>query len=141
VIDDLEDQPAPTALLAHLPLTLDSGDELTAPETWRIVATARRAPQDLSRFALVEVGAHPDLAHAIDAAAGDPIAAAAAKRLLPLADLTPLGAGPFLAAAAHAAVRRAEAPADEQTLAREIYTAYFAPLLGDLDSRAREIVG
>jgi hypothetical protein len=141
VIDELAGPPASSALLAHLPVTLDNGEEVTAPETWRIVATARTAPLDLSRFAIVDVGPHPNLAKAIDAAAEDPIAAAAAKRLLPLAELTPLGAGPFLAAANHAAARRAESPADERTLAREIYAAYFAPLLGDLDSRAREIVG
>jgi hypothetical protein len=69
------------------------------------------------------------------------VAAAATKRLLPLGELTPLGAGAYLAAAAHAAARRNEQPADEVTLAREIYGAYFAPHLTGHESRAREIVG
>ncbi|HET8759378.1 MAG TPA: hypothetical protein VFM58_25390, partial [Solirubrobacteraceae bacterium] len=139
VVDDVSGQPAPAAFLARAPVTLD-GDEVTAPDSWRIIATAGTPPQ-LSRFAAVDVGDAPDLAAAIDEAAGDPVAAAAAKRLLPLGDLAPLGAGLFLAAAAHAAARRAEQPADEATLAREIYAAYFAPRLAAHADRAREIVG
>jgi hypothetical protein len=105
-----------------------------------MVATAATAPP-LSRFAAIDAGSHPDLDAAIDEAAGDPTAAAATKRLLPLRELTPLGAGLFLAAAAHAAARRNEQPADEATLAREVYAAYFAPHLAAHDERAREIVG
>jgi hypothetical protein len=132
-------QPAPPAFLARAPVTID-GDEVTAPDSWRMIATAT-APPALSRFAAIDVGPHPDLAAAIDAAAQDPTAAAATKRLLPLQQLTPLGAGSYLAAAAHAAARRNEQPADEVTLAREIYTAYFAPHLTAHADRAREIVG
>ncbi len=68
-----------------------------------------------------------------DAANGDATAARAVQRLRPLAEIAPLGAGVFLAAARHAAARNAAAPADEATLAREAFAAYFAPLLGDLD--------
>jgi hypothetical protein len=139
VVDDVTEQPAPPAFLARTQVTID-GDEVTAPESWRIVATATTPPA-LSRFAVIDVGSHPDLAAAIDAAAQDPVAAAATKRLLPLGELTPLGAGAYLAAAAHAAARRNEQPADEVTLAREIYGAYFAPHLTGHESRAREIVG
>jgi hypothetical protein len=140
VIDDLAEQPAPSAFLAHLPITID-GDELSAPDSWRIVATADTAPP-LSRFAVIDVGTHPDLAAAIDeAAGGDPTAAAATKRLLPLTELTPLGAGMFLAAAQHATARRSEQPTDETTLARELYAAYLAPHLTAHQDRARAIVG
>jgi hypothetical protein len=139
VVDDIADQPAPPAFLARVPITVD-GNELTAPDSWRMVATAATPPK-LSGFAVIHVTAHPDLATAIDEAAGDATAAAATKRLLPLSDLTALGAGTFLAAARHAAARRAEHPADEATLAREIYAAYFAPHLAGHEDRAREIVG
>ena len=65
--------------------------------------------------------------------------------MLPLAEITPLGAGVFLDAARHAAGRRAVSPTDDMTLAREAYAAYVAPLLGDLDQdgrrRVREILG
>jgi hypothetical protein len=73
------------------------------------------------------------------AARGDAVAVAAVTRLLPLRELAPIGAGPFLAAAAHAAARRAAAPAGEATLTREVYAAYLAPLLGELgpDAQAR----
>ena len=125
VVDDLREPPAPTAFLAGLPVTID-GHESTAPDSWRLIATAT-APPPLSGFAVIDTGAHPDLAAAIDEAAQDAVAAAATKRLLPLADLAPLGAGTYLAAARHAAARRAEQPADETTLAREVYAAYFAP--------------
>jgi dsRNA-specific ribonuclease len=79
------------------------------------------------------------------AANGDATAAAAIARLLPLAQTAPLGAGVFLDAARHAAARNSAAPADEQTLARDAFAAYIAPLLGDLDEdgvrRVREILG
>ena len=81
--------------------------------------------------------AHADLEAAIaDAAGGDATAAAAVRRLLPLRELAPLGAGLFLAAARHAAERNRDEPADERTLAREVLTAYLSPLL-DEDARAR----
>jgi hypothetical protein len=139
VVDGVTDQPAPAAFLARAPVTID-GDEVVAPDSWRLVATARTPPH-LSRFAVIDVGYHPDLAAAIDAAAADQVAAAATKRLLPLIELAPLGAGAYLAAAAHAAARRADQPADETTLAREIYAAYFAPHLTAHADRARAIVG
>jgi hypothetical protein len=139
VVDDICDQPAPPAFLARAPVTID-GDEVVAPDSWRLIATAATPPK-LSRFAVIDIGGHPDLAAAIDEAAGDPIAAAATRRLLPLQELAPLGAGTYLAAAAHAAARRVEQPADEATLAREIYAAYFAPHLTAHGERAREIVG
>jgi hypothetical protein len=140
VVDDLAEQPAPAAFLARLPITID-GDEVTAPGSWRIVATAA-SPRQLSRFAVIDVGTHPDLGAAIEEAAGaDPVAAAATKRLIPLTDLAPLGAGSFLAAARHAAARRSEQPTDETTLARELYGAYFAPHLTAQQDRARAIVG
>ena len=79
------------------------------------------------------------------AARGDATAAAAIARLLPLAEIAPLGAGVFLDAARHAAARRAASDADEPTLAREAFTAYIAPLLGDLDDdharRVRDLLG
>ena len=144
VIDDLDAEKlreglAPlSAFLAHLPVTLPGDDgELTAPDAWRIVATAAAVPSGppavLGRLAFIEVPPHAALEAAVDEAAGDPAAAAAVKRLLPLRELAPLGAGPFLAAARHAAERRAAAPADEATLAREVHAAYLAPLLGELD--------
>ena len=101
-----------------------------------------------SRFAVVEVTSPPvdQLRAALhDATGGDPNAAHAAERLLPLAEITPLGAGVFLDAARHAAARRAVTPTDDMTLAREAYAAYIAPLLGDLDQdgqrRVRELLG
>ncbi len=85
----------------------------------------------------MSVTAHPDLEAAIaDAAGGDATAAAAVRRLLPLREVAQLGAGPFLAAARHAAERNRAAPADERTLAREVLAAYLSPLL-DEDARAR----
>jgi hypothetical protein len=99
----------------------------------------------LGRLAFVEVAGHDDLGAAIrEGAGGDAVAAVAVARLLPLRALAPLGAGPYLAAARHAAERRAAADADEATLAREVYAAYFAPLLGELDgagqARVRELL-
>jgi hypothetical protein len=139
VVDDVTDQPAPAAFLARAPVMI-AGDEVIAPESWRVVATAATAPE-LSRFAVIPITPHPDLAAAIDEAAGDPTAAAATKRLLPLSELSPLGAGLYLAAAAHAAAHRNEHPADEATLAREIYAAYFAPHLAGHEDKVRAIVG
>ena len=70
-----------------------------------------------------------------DAARGDATATAAARRLLVLRELRPLGAGVFADAARHAAERNAIEPADERTLAREAYGAYVQGLLGGLDER------
>jgi energy-coupling factor transporter ATP-binding protein EcfA2 len=134
VIDGLvlDDSLTPlAAFLAHLPVTREEG-EVSAPETWRIVATAAEMPTGAlsTRFAAVHTAPHQDLEAAIDqAAGGDQVAAAAVRRLLPLRDA--VGAGPYLAAARHAAERRAAAPADEETLAREARTAYFEPLVGE----------
>ena len=152
VIDELDRAPAgwaSSAFLAHLPVTLSSG-QATAPETWRIVATETARPASgvaalLNRLAFVAVPPHEDLEGAVrKAARGDAVAVAAVTRLLPLRELAPIGAGPFLAAAAHAAARRAAAPAGEATLTREVYGAYLAPLLGELGSdaqaRVRELV-
>jgi energy-coupling factor transporter ATP-binding protein EcfA2 len=150
VVDELDAATlAPlAAFLAHLPVTL-AGQEVAAPREWRIVATAAAVhtapPAVLGRLAFVEVTGHDDLGAAIrDAARGDAVAAAAVARLLPLRELAPLGAGPFIAAARHAAERRAAAYADEATLAREVYAAYFAPLMGGLDgagqARVRELL-
>jgi MoxR-like ATPase len=158
IVDDFDRAPLADALaplstfLAGLPVTFPGGQgELTAPRDWRIVATAAAPPEHappalLARFAFVEVTGHPDLEGALEpAAGGDRVAAAAVRRLLPLREIAPLGAGPFLAAAAHAAERRAAAPADEATLARELHAAYTAPLLGRLDAtaeaRVRELLG
>ena len=141
VIDDIAAQPAPSAFLGGHTVTI-GGEEVTAPKTWRIVATARQPPEDLRGFAVIEIGDHTDLAAAIDRTAGDAVAAAAVRRLLAVRELAPLGAGVFLAAAAHAAVRRAEVSADDATLTREVFTAYVAPLLDDTTaSRARELIG
>jgi MoxR-like ATPase len=133
-----------SAFLAGLPVTLPGdGGEVVAPESWRIVATADRAPEGapaalLSRFAFVEVGEHEDLEAAIDdAAGGDRVAAAAVRRLLPVREVAPVGGGPFLVAAHHAVQRRAAAATDDTTLARELYAAYLAPLLGDREAEAR----
>jgi hypothetical protein len=100
----------------------------------------------LGRLAFVEVSDHDDLEAAlIEAANGDAVAAAAVARLLPLRELAPIGAGAFLAAARHAAERRASAEADESTLSREVHAAYLAPLLAGLDvegqAGVRELLG
>jgi MoxR-like ATPase len=142
VLDELDRADAEAALgdlstfLAGLPVALPGGEELTAPPDWRIVATSGTPPRDgqLRRFAAVEVAApSADVLRAAlqEAAGGDATAAAAASRLLTLADAAPLGAGVFLAAARHAAARNAAAPTDERTLAHEAYVAYVAPLLGE----------
>jgi hypothetical protein len=126
IVDELDRAPAgwaSAAFLSGLPVTIGN-DAVTAPAEWRIVATASVAPAVLpGSFAVIDVGPHPDLEGAIrTAAGGDEVAAAAVIGLLAAADR--VGAGPFLAAAAHAAARRAEAAADEATLAREVRAAY-----------------
>jgi MoxR-like ATPase len=151
VLDELDRADADAALgdlstfLAGLPVALPGGEELAAPPDWRIVATSGAPPRDaqvLRRFAAVEVAApSADVLRAAlqEAAGGDATAAAAASRLLTLADAAPLGAGVFLAAARHAAARNAAAPTDERTLAHEAYVAYVTPLLGeDTAARLRE---
>jgi hypothetical protein len=141
-----------SSFLAGLPVQLAGGDEATPDGGWRIVATAASAPDAspalLRRFAVVEVLAPAGevLVQALHVAArGDATAAAAAARLVPLAEVAPLGAGVFIDVARHAAARHAAAPADEATLARDAFAAYIAPLLGELDDaasrRVREVVG
>jgi hypothetical protein len=133
-----------SSFLAGIPVTLPDG-EAAPPDDWRVVATAGPAGLEGSaalvrRFAHVRLPApaDADLEAAIDAAAaGDPVAAAAVKRLLGARELGPVGAGAFLAAAGFAAARNAAAPADERTLAREALTAHVAPLLGHLDDDGR----
>ena len=158
VIDELDRAPLDRALgglssfLSGLPVTLPGGEEVKAEKDWRIVATAATSldatPALWRRFAHVELPApaDADLEAAIDAAAGgDPAAAGAARRLLVLRELRTLGAGVFADAAAHAAERNAIEPADERTLAREAYNAYFEGLLHGLDDREqvrlRELLG
>jgi MoxR-like ATPase len=150
IVDELERARLDRALgdlssfLAGVPVTLADG-EAAPPDEWRVVATAGPAGLDGSaalvrRFAHVRVPAPDDaeLHAAIDAAAGgDPVAAAAVKRLLGARELGPVGAGAFLAAARFAAARNAAAPADERTLAREALTAHVAPLLTGLDDDGR----
>jgi hypothetical protein len=142
VLDEL-DRVEPDAILgplatflAGLPVTL-AGKEVAPAADWRLVATwSGPLPRAsvLRRFAVVEVGGpSPEALRAAlrEATQGDATAAAAAERLLPLADSAPIGAGVFLAAARHAAARNAAAPADAATLAREAYAAHLAPLLDD----------
>jgi MoxR-like ATPase len=125
-----------SAFLAGVPVTLPDG-ERTAPEDWRIVATATAplagSPALVRRFAHVNVPppTDSDLTAAIDAAAG--AGAAAIRRLLPVRELGAVGAGAFLDAARYAAARGS---ADEATLAREALEAFIAPLL-DADARER----
>ena len=141
-----------STFLGGLPVTLPGGEEVKPPAEWRVVATAagplEASPPLTRRFAHVEVPfpGDADLAALIDrAAGGDATAAAAARRLLALRELRPLGAGVFLDAANHAAERNAAEPADERTLAREVYGAYVEPLMGGLDDgarvRLRELLG
>jgi MoxR-like ATPase len=152
VLDDL-DRVDPDAVLGPLatflggwPVTL-AGKEVAPAADWRLVATwSGPLPRAsvLRRFAVVEVSGPPAeaLRSALRAAAqGDATAAAAAERLLALADAAPVGAGVFLAAARHAAARNAAAPADAATLAREAYAAHLAPLLGDAaGERVRDLL-
>ena len=133
-----------SSFLAGIPVTLPDG-EAAPPEDWRVVATAGSAGLSGSaalvrRFAHVRVPppADADLHAAIDAAAGgDPVAAAAVKRLLGARELGRIGAGAFVTAARFAAARNAAEPADERTLAHEALTAHVAPVLGDLDEEGR----
>jgi MoxR-like ATPase len=141
-----------STFLAGLPVTTPSGEEAKPPKEWRLVATAAdgvpaASPALMRRFAHVAVPApaDDDLDAVITEAAGsDATAAGAARRLLALRELRPLGAGVFADAARHAAERNAIEPADERTLAREAYGAYVEPLLADLDERSevrlRELV-
>jgi AAA domain (dynein-related subfamily) len=127
-----------SSFLAGLPLSLPDGSrEVAAPADWRVVATRdtgrgplEASPALLRRFAQVHLPRpeRADLEQAIDAAAGDPTAAAAVKRLL-AADLPGLGAGVFIDAAHHAAERNALSPASDAELAREVLAAYVAPHL------------
>ena len=135
ILDELDQADPDEALsplssfLAGVPVTLDN-EEATPADGWRLVATWNGEPPRaaiLRRFALVEVQPpEPDdlrrLLH--HAANGDPAAVGAAERLAE----TGLGTGVLLDAARHAAARNAAAPADEPTLAREVFDAYAAPL-------------
>jgi MoxR-like ATPase len=151
VLDELDRADADTALgglstfLGGLPLTLPGGEEVKPPADWRVVATCAgpldASPALVRRFAHVEVPfpAQADVDALIDhATGGDSVAAGAARRLLTLRELRPLGAGVFVDAARHAAERNAIEPADERTLARELYSAYAEPLLGGLDDRGQD---
>ncbi len=151
VLDELDRARADKALgglstfLGGLPVTLPGGEEVKPPEDWRVIATAA-APLDASaallrRFAHVEVPfpAEADMAALLErAAGGDAAAANAAQRLIAMRELRPLGAGVFVAAAAHAAERNAIEPADERRLARETYSAYVEPLMTGLDARGED---
>ena len=149
IADELDRAPLDAALgglssyLAGLPVMLPDG-EATAPERWRVVATAGQtlggSPALVGRFAHIRIPSPGDtgMAAQIDAAAGgDATAAAAVKRLLPVRELAPVGAGAFLAATRLAVARNAATPADERTLAREALAAHITPLLGPLDDDAR----
>ncbi len=151
VIDELDRAKADKALgglssfLGGLPLTMPGGEEVKPPSDWRVVATAggplKASPALARRFAHIEVPfpAESDLGALLEhAAGGDHAAANAAERLLDLRELRPLGAGVFTAAAAYAAERNAIEPADERTLAREAFSVYVEPLLGDLDDRGED---
>ena len=149
IIDELDRAALDRALgdlssfLGGVPVALPDG-ETVAPDDWRVVATAaaplRGSSALVRRFAQIGVAELPDdeLATAIDSAAGgDATAAAAVRRLLPARRLRPIGPGPFLDAARFAAARRAEAAADEGTLAREALASHIAPVLGELGEEQR----
>jgi RecA/RadA recombinase len=154
VVDDLDRAELDGALgplasfLAGTPVALPGRDgELRAAKDWRLVATAAVIPTGsaavLGRFAAVEVQppADGDLSAVLgQAAGGDDVAVGAARRLLPLRDVRPLGAGVFLAAARHGAVRRATDPVGESALTRELYAGYVAPLFGGLDPAGEQRV-
>ena len=129
-----------STFLAGIPVTLSDNDVATPAEDWRIVATWNNgspAGAVLRRFAVIEVTApSSDEVRALveKASGGDPVASAAAGRLLAQPQLAGLGAGVFLDAARHAAARNAAVPADEATLAREAFVAYVAPLHPELDA-------
>jgi MoxR-like ATPase len=118
-----------SSFLAGVPVTID-GEEATPADGWRILATWNGEPPSarvLRRFALVALRppAPEDLKRLLEqAASGDQAAVAAAERLAE----TGLGTGVLLDAARHAAARNAVAPTDAQTLAREAFDAYAAPL-------------
>jgi hypothetical protein len=142
-----------SSFLAGVPTALPTGQESAPADGWRIVATWGGAPPNASaaimrRFAIVDVAppSGDELLAAIHQAANHEQAAVrAVERLFALAELAPLGAGVFIDAARHAANRQAAAPADDLTLSREVYSAYIAPLLGELDEnqqrRVRELLG
>ena len=137
VIADELDQADPDAalaplstLLAGVPITLGD-DEAVPADGWRLIATwngdAPPKAAILRRFAVVEVlpPASDELRRLLDEAAnGDAVAIRAAERL----NEAGLGAGVLIDAARHAATRHAVAPADEATLAQELFAAYVAPL-------------
>jgi hypothetical protein len=132
-----------SAFLAGLPTEVQER-EVTAPQGWRLLATADTgiaASGALTRrFARIKLRAPAEetLAAAIDAAAqGDVTAAGAARRLARVREIVPLGAGPFVDAARHAAERNAIQPASESELARECFSAYLEPHLTRLDEQAR----
>jgi hypothetical protein len=141
-----------SSFLGGLPVRLPTGDEAKPPSDWRTIATAADGPLDASpallrRFALVSLPNLPDaqLDEVIRAAAGgDDTVVAAVQRLVPFREVRPLGTGVFTDAARHAAERNAVEPADESTLAREVYVAHVARLLDGLDEaadlRLRELV-
>jgi hypothetical protein len=147
VADDLDRADADAALgalasfLGGVPVAFPGRDgESRAAKDWRLVATAATIPTGsaavLGRFAVVDVPAPADtdlLAALQEASGGDEVAAGAARRLLPLREVRPLGAGVFLAAARHGAARRASEAVGESALTRELYAAYVAPLFGGLD--------
>jgi hypothetical protein len=151
IVDELDRARVDKALgpLSTFLAGLSGGGEDGPPEGWRVVATAaaapRAAPATLRRFACVALPAPPpgELDRLLERAAdGDSTALAAARRLLAVADLAPLGAGVFLDAARHAGARQAVAPTDELALAHELYDAYVAPLLDEhARRRARELLG
>jgi MoxR-like ATPase len=142
-----------STFLMGIPVATDQAAEAEAADGWRIVATwgggrPHASPPLLRRFAFVEVltPATDELHSALQQAANhDATATRAAERLLGLSEITPLGAGVFLDAARHAAARNEATPADDLTLAREAFTAYVEPLLGDLDdeqrSRVQQLLG
>jgi MoxR-like ATPase len=143
IVDELTEADAAlgplSTFLSGIPVTLGKSDEAAPADGWRIVATHNGGTPKaavLRRFAVIEVTAPPvDELRALlhQATGGDRTASGAAGRLLPFAELAPIGAGVFLDAARHAAARNAAVPADEATLAREAFAAYVAPLHPDLE--------
>jgi MoxR-like ATPase len=154
VADDLDRADLDAALgalasfLGGVPVRLPGRDGESRPaKDWRLLATAATIPAAsaalLGRFAAVDVQppVDGDLQAALnEAAGGDDVAAGAARRLLPLRDVRPLGAGVFLAAARHGAARRLTEPVGESALTRELYAGYVAPLFGGLDTDGEQRV-